>query len=120
MLNAFHYVTLSSDARFLLQACRYLLKAAISGDVNTAKVLVKCTSDNYTEDDGSGFTPLMYAAGGGRVEVMRVLLEGGTITERVDDDGITAVHHAALYGRRDVCRLLLDWGANVNALSNGV
>ena len=43
---------------FLLQVCRNLLETAESGDVNTVKILFKCTNDSCTTDDQDRFTPL--------------------------------------------------------------
>jgi ankyrin repeat protein len=101
---------------FLLQACRYLLEAAKSGDVNSTKRWVNCSNDTCTTDDELRKTPLIYAAGNNHVEVVRVLLEGGANAERPNANQQTALHYAAWYGYVEVCRLLLDWGAKVNPL----
>ena len=102
---------------FLLQACRYLIVAAKSGDVNTAKILVKCTNDNCSIDDATSSTPLILAADNAHVDVVRVLLEGGVNAERDNTFQWTALHYAAYYGHLDVCRLLLDWGVNLGPLN---
>jgi tankyrase len=99
---------------FLLQACRYLLEAAKSGDVKTVKRWVNCSNDNCTTEDAIRATPLMYAAGYGHVEVVRVLLDGGASADRANAIQRTAMHKAAWYGYLEVCRLLLDWGAKVD------
>ena len=101
---------------FLLQACQNLAEAARSGDVNTVKRLVRCINGSCTTDEFSRFTPLIYAAVEGHVEVVRVLLEGGADAERANANQQTALHKAAWYGHLEVCRLLLDWGAKVNPL----
>jgi len=82
--------------------------AAKSGDVNTAKILVKCTNDNCSIDDATSSTPLILAADNAHVDVVRVLLEGGVNAERDNNFQWTALHYAAYYGYLDVCRLLLD------------
>jgi death-associated protein kinase len=86
--------------------------------VDSAKRFVKCDSnDNCTDyDDYYLRTPLIYAAKYGHVEVVRVLLDGGSNVDRANGYGSTALHVAAAYGRLDVCRLLLDWGAKVDRL----
>ena len=99
---------------FLLQACRYLLAAVTSGDVNTVKILAKCTNYNCAEDDEYRETPLRYAAINGNVDVLRVLLEVGADAKRTNADQRAALHAAAAYGYLEVCRLLLDWGAKVD------
>ena len=105
---------------FFLQVCRSLLQAAKSGDVDSAKRLVKCDSnDNCIGTDVFGHTPLTFAARNGHVEVVRVLLEAGTNLERGSASGWTALHVAARQERLDVCRLLLDWGAKVDRLNDG-
>jgi ankyrin repeat protein len=101
---------------FLLQACRYLLEAAKSGDVNIEKMLFRCTNDSCTSDGLDRNTPLIYAAGSGHVVVVRVLLEGGANAGRPNANQQTALHYAALFGYVEVCRLLLDWGAKVDPL----
>jgi ankyrin repeat protein len=80
------------------------------------KIWYKYTNDTCTTDDWPFYTPLPYAAEQGRVEVVRVLLEGGAKVEGTDADQRTALHYAARHGHLEVCRLLLDWGANVNAV----
>jgi len=99
---------------FLLQACQYLLEAAESGDVNTVKILFKCTNDSCTTDDQYRNTPLIFAAANRHVAAVRVLLEGGANIERVNANQRNALHKAAFYGYLEVCRLLLDWGAKVD------
>jgi ankyrin repeat protein len=102
---------------FLLQACPNLLEAVKSGDVNTVKILFKCTNESCIGNDPYVGTPLMYAAGYDYVEVVQVLLEGGANVDRTEADGFTALHVAALNGNLDVCRLLLDWGAKVDTVN---
>jgi ankyrin repeat protein len=78
------------------------------------KILFKCTNDSCTTDDQYHHTPLIYAAANGRVEVVRVLLEGGVNVERINANQRTALHKAAFFGHLEVCRLLLDWEAKVD------
>jgi ankyrin repeat protein len=104
---------------FFLQACRALLEAAKSGDVNSTKRLVKCINDNCISSDVFRHTPLTFAARNGHVEVVQVLLEAGTNMDRSSASGWTALHVAARYERLDVCRLLLDWGAKADPLNDG-
>jgi ankyrin repeat protein len=94
-----------------------MLAAGISGDVNTVKILVKCTNHNCTTDAYWHYTPLMYAAANGQVMMTRVLLEGGVRVGMANDKQWTALHVAAWFGQLDVCRLLLDCGANVDVVN---
>jgi ankyrin repeat protein len=101
---------------FLQQVCRYLIEAAISGDVNTTKKWMYCNSDSCAPHGENSDTPLMLAARYGHVEVVRVLLEGGADVQWASNNMYTALHRAAWKGHLEVCRLLLDSGAKVNAL----
>jgi ankyrin repeat protein len=100
-----------------LQVCRYLIKAAKSGNVNPAKILVKCTNDTCADNDKHRSTPLIYASKKGHVDVVRVLLEGGAILDKADSIRSTALHYAASYGHLDVCTLLLDRNATVDPVN---
>jgi ankyrin repeat protein len=102
---------------FFLQACRYLLEAVKSGDLNTAKILVKCTDDSCKTDDLFLYPPLTYAVSNENLVAVRVLLEGGANTERGAASQNTARHTAARKGYLEICRLLLDWGAKVDSLN---
>jgi hypothetical protein len=60
-----------------------------------------------------GRTPLMVAAGNGRIEAMRVLLELARVDiDRRDPAGWTALMYAAAAGHADAVRLLLAHGAD--------
>jgi type II secretory pathway predicted ATPase ExeA len=60
-----------------------------------------------------GRTPLMVAAGNGRIEAMRVLLELARVEiDRRDPAGWTALMYAAAAGHADAVRLLLAHGAD--------
>jgi ankyrin repeat protein len=56
-------------------------------------------------------TPLMYAAGSGHAEVVRVLLSFGADPKAVDLRGRNACHHAALHGHTACCAHLVDGGS---------
>lgn len=60
-----------------------------------------------------GYTALMTAAEGGRVETMEALLQGGVRPdEGRTEDGYTALMLAVICGRGEVVKRLLDAGAN--------
>ena len=56
-------------------------------------------------------TPLMYAAGNGHAEIVKVLLAHGADPKHVDLRGRSACHHAALRGHTACCAYLVDGGA---------
>lgn len=105
-----------------------LLQAAEEGSVPLASESVKLgaqidcvTSREHLE----GITPLMLASRGGRIDVVRFLLESGAKVNRKtrspvpgETRGETALHWAMLAGQRRVCRLLLSHQASVEASSS--
>ena len=100
--------------------------AAIVADVEVMKFLVAAGADP-TIADSDGTTPLMVAAGRGRVdnetrvpeaaalEATRVALDLKNDVRATNTAGETALHAAALAGLDSVVKLLVDRGAPVNA-----
>jgi len=74
------------------------------------ELLEKGTDPNIR--DGSGNTPLHFAAPKGCAEVARLLLEHGADPNAQDKSGETPLHVAAFNGHVDVVRLLLEYGAD--------
>ena len=90
------------DERFLESASEAEVKAEITkADVNAR-----------TED---GSTSLMYAAGSGTAESVKVLLDAGADVNARTINGATALMGAAAGGAAESVKLLLDAGVDVNA-----
>ena len=64
--------------------------------------------------DHTGNTPLIHAARGGHVDVLRFLLKRGAAVDRVTHEGASALYEASLFGHALVARLLLANGADVD------
>lgn len=83
--------------------------------------LIAAGADVSSKDAG-GLTPLMRAAGLGRADLVRRLLEAGADPNVLDDEvGTTALHKAAQKGDVPCLELLLDHGAflDVQAVTYG-
>ncbi|MBK5295817.1 MAG: ankyrin repeat domain-containing protein [Vicinamibacteria bacterium] len=99
----------------VLTACRPapstpLTSAALRGDVAQVKTLLATTSADTSAD---GWSPLIWAARAGRVEVMTLLLDAGADPNRPDHrQGWTPLMHALHKQQGAAARLLLARGAD--------
>lgn len=86
-----------------------------SGDVAVAKLFLEAgmNPDVYYE---AQWTPLMYAASNGHLDMVNLLLGNGVTVNAQDQFGVTALIHAIQDGfHRDVIKTLLENGADPNA-----
>lgn len=95
-----------------------LLTAAKLADVGRARELVAGGAP-VDAADRRGFTPLMWAAAGGSVELTTYLLESGARVDSRAADGTTALYLAAANGAADVVSLLLARGADPSSARDG-
>jgi ankyrin repeat protein len=100
-----------------------LVTAAGEGDAAAVARLLAAVADPNASvpgraPSGQAFqtTALREAAGNGRLEAARLLLEGGADPSRADGDGITPLMGAAVRGQLEVLRLLLGRGTAVDAV----
>lgn len=85
-----------------------LMLAALKGHLELAHKLIARDADvNKT-----GWTPLHYAATGGHVAVMRLLLENSAYIDASSPNGSTPLMLAAMYGTPTAVKLLLEEGAD--------
>jgi ankyrin repeat protein len=85
-----------------------LMLAALKGHLELVHKLIARDADvNKT-----GWTPLHYAATGGHVAVMRLLLENSAYIDASSPNGSTPLMLAAMYGTPTAVKLLLEEGAD--------
>ncbi|XP_043519928.1 poly [ADP-ribose] polymerase tankyrase isoform X2 [Frieseomelitta varia] len=97
---------------------RELFEACKTGDLARVKALVTPKTVNARDTAGRKSTPLHFAAGYGRIEVVEFLLSAGASIQARDDGGLHPLHNACSFGHCDVVRLLLEAGANPNTRDN--
>ncbi|XP_078251401.1 uncharacterized protein LOC144590911 [Rhinoraja longicauda] len=98
-------------ARELFEGCR-------SGDVARVKRLLKADNVNARDTAGRRSTPLHFAAGFGRKDVVDFLLQNGANVHARDDGGLIPLHNACSFGHAEVVNMLLSHGADANARDN--
>lgn len=85
-----------------------LMLASLKGALDLCQVLIGRDADiNKT-----GWTPLHYAATGGHLSVMGLLLERHAYIDASSPNGTTPLMMAAMYGSPQAVKLLLDQGAD--------
>jgi hypothetical protein len=85
-----------------------LMIAALKGQLDVAASLVKRDADvNKT-----GWTPLHYAATGGHLPILSLLLENHAYIDAESPNGSTPLMMAAMYGTPQAVKLLVEAGAD--------
>ncbi|XP_022125990.2 poly [ADP-ribose] polymerase tankyrase isoform X1 [Pieris rapae] len=97
---------------------RELFEACKTGDANRVKKLVNPQTVNARDTAGRKSTPLHFAAGYGRREVVEILIAGGAALQARDEGGLQPLHNACSFGHADVVRALLSAGAPPAARDN--
>ena len=95
----------------------YLSVAALSGQTESVKALLRAGADVNTRRD-DGMSPLNIASNEGFIDIVRILLDNGADIESRDNDGGTPLYNAVLGKHHDVVTLLIEHGAVVNAQQN--
>ncbi|KAM9446412.1 tankyrase, TRF1-interacting ankyrin-related ADP-ribose polymerase b [Clarias gariepinus] len=99
-------------------AFRELFEACRNGDVSRVKRLVDSGNVNAKDVSGRKSTPLHFAAGFGRKDVVEHLLRTGANVHARDDGGLIPLHNACSFGHAEVVSVLLCQGADPNARDN--
>uniref|UniRef100_A0A6P6XRZ9 Poly [ADP-ribose] polymerase n=1 Tax=Dermatophagoides pteronyssinus TaxID=6956 RepID=A0A6P6XRZ9_DERPT len=96
----------------IFQACRI-------GDLNRLKKLINLNNVNVRDPSGGGrSTPLHFASGFGRLDVVDFLIQQGANIHAKDDGGLVPLHNACSFGHIEVVKLLLKNGADPNVKDN--
>ena len=95
---------------------RYFASAATSGSVYRMQLLHLAGAN--VNSRGSSGTPLFLAAGEGRLNAVRYLLDEGADVNSRGDYGNTALTEATYFGHPSVIKELLMRGAEVNVMSS--
>lgn len=94
---------------------RYFASAATTGSVSRMQLLHLAGAN--VNAHGIGGTPLLLAAGEGRLNAVRYLLNEGADVNLRGQHGNTALTEATYYGHEAIIKELLMRGADVNAVS---
>ncbi|XP_055716585.1 poly [ADP-ribose] polymerase tankyrase [Phlebotomus papatasi] len=97
---------------------RELFEACKTGDIVTVKKLITPQTVNARDTAGRKSTPLHFAAGYGRREIVEYLLANGGSIQARDEGGLHPLHNCCSFGHVDVVRVLLEAGANPNIKDN--
>lgn len=92
-----------------------LMLASLKGNLDLCKALIVRDADV----NKPGWTPLHYAATGGHVDVLQLLIDHHAYIDAASPNGSTPLMMAAMYGTDDAVRLLLGAGAD-STLKNGL
>ena len=94
---------------------RYFASAATAGSVHRMQLLQLAGAN--VNSHGAGGAPLFLAAGEGRLNAVRYLLDEGAEVNLRGQHGNTALTEATYYGHEPVIKELLMRGADVNVSS---
>jgi ankyrin repeat protein len=113
----FSLAIVNSRPRYKEQRQRYFAQAAVDGNLRRLQLLHFAGAN--VNSRGNCCMPLYLAAGEGRLEVVRYLLDHGADVNAREKFGDTALSEAVFNGQLTAVKELLFRGAEVNAVSDG-
>eukprot|EP01116_Phalansterium_solitarium_P013412 TRINITY_DN30770_c0_g1_i1.p1 TRINITY_DN30770_c0_g1~~TRINITY_DN30770_c0_g1_i1.p1 ORF type:complete len:150 (-),score=47.40 TRINITY_DN30770_c0_g1_i1:262-711(-) len=94
-----------------------LVEAAKRGYSDQIEELLAESKDELNKTDSLGNTAVIWAAGGGHLDAVRVLVENGADVLISNNGGDTALHKAAWKQKKDCCDYLVQHGAGPSRLA---
>lgn len=88
--------------------------AALSGCVDTVRLLLDGFGADVDAVDSVRHTPLFRACDVGHTDIVQVLIENGARVDALDDEGRSPLHWAALNGHAFICQILIKYGIDPN------
>ena len=113
----FSLAMVSSRPQFKAQRQRYFAQAAVDGNVHRMQLLHFAGAN--VNSRGNCCMPLYLAAGEGRLEAVRYLLDQGADVNAREQFGDTALTEAVFNGQLAAVKELLLRGADINAIADG-
>ena len=112
-LNSFELLIRHPKAKLNLKNVHQesvLMLVCLKGNLKLAKLLISLQADiNHP-----GWTPLHYAATGGNIGIIQLLLDESAYIDAESPNGTTPLMMAARYGSPDAVKLLIEEGADVH------
>lgn len=97
-----------------------LFESIRAGEIETAVEIIEEGAEvNIRTDDEHEFTPMMFAAGMGNLELVKALVENGADLDAKSASGQTALIWAARGGSLEVADYLLEQGADPDIKDSG-
>jgi len=94
-----------------------IIDAVKRNDISAVQLLLRAAPANARATDGDGATPLHWAADGGLVDIMRLLIANGARVNQQQKNGWTPAHSATGRDRTAALEVLLQNGADLNVLA---
>ncbi|MCP4354213.1 MAG: hypothetical protein GY793_01025, partial [Proteobacteria bacterium] len=94
-----------------------MLKAAYNDHIDMVKLLLKNGVDVDQRGEQFDWTGLIWAAGKGKKEFVKLFLKQGADINAIDNVDYTAINFAASEGYLEIVKILLDKGADLSLLT---
>ena len=92
--------------------------AAIIGDLDLIKILYEKGGADLEVESPKGCTPLLFAARGTNVDLIKYLLEKKVNTLKQDNSGGTVAHHAVDKGQLQIINALIEYSVDLDIPNN--